>query len=255
VKTRILTGLASLTLFDIAAASAQTPVPSWAGFYIGAHAGGRFADVDVKGNSYPITVYDGLTPTIPGLNISNDLSSAIGGAHLGYNWQFTNFLFGLEGDWSWGRDRSYFSRTFSGVQGGAGGDSYLFRQQSVLTLEWQASLRARAGLVAQTALWYVTGGVAFANVKWSDATSLRVIDDGLGTDITTSTASSAQKTLVGWVVGAGFEQMLSPNFTWRIEYLFESFDGFNVPEGLGPRIGTLDLDSVQKVRIGFTFNM
>jgi hypothetical protein len=40
MKQKALSGLAALTLFDIAAAHAQTPAQlSWAGTYVGVHAG------------------------------------------------------------------------------------------------------------------------------------------------------------------------------------------------------------------------
>ncbi len=49
MKRKTLSGLAALTLFDIAAAHAQTPAQlAFAGTYVGVHAGYRWADLDAS---------------------------------------------------------------------------------------------------------------------------------------------------------------------------------------------------------------
>lgn len=249
--------LASVTLLDLAlgvaavaavtpAANAQTPLPSWTGYYIGAHVGYRTANADFNSNSFT-TVTPGSTFTIPGLIASLNPDGGIGGAHVGYNFQFNpSWLFGIEGDWTWGRSKERFASSGSGVDTST--DAFTFRRNSELTLTWQGTIRARSGVVFDRWLFYVTGGAAFQHVRWFDTITVNTI----APTQTLSNFSSASKTLTGWVVGAGIEQMLAQNFTWRIEYLYEDFSDFTVPHGLGIQFGNIDLN-VHKVRIGFTF--
>jgi outer membrane immunogenic protein len=262
MKRKILTGLASLTLLDIAAAHAADvprPVyksqplavaaaPSWTGWYVGGHAGYRwgssdFASPSFTGNS-PSSIDPGDFATYGARNHTFKPDGVFGGAHFGYNLQFSpNWLVGLEGDWSWGRSKASVASTRTGLD--SEGDGFTFRQNSDLTLTWQSTIRARAGYVVDRSLFYVTGGVAFANVKWSDAFL------ATGASRVISAASSASTVRTGLVVGVGVEQMLTQNFTWRVEYLYEDFGDFTVPQGLGSS-GTLDLH-VHKVRLGLTF--
>ena len=62
---------------------------SWNGFYIGAHAGGIWGDVNVTDD-----VNDGVPPGPFGYSISG----FIGGGTAGYNLQIDNVVFGIEGD-------------------------------------------------------------------------------------------------------------------------------------------------------------
>jgi outer membrane immunogenic protein len=73
-KKKLLVGLASLTLLDIATAvardlplRARAPAPTynWSGFYVGAHAGYRWADADFSGPAYDFDPGVG-TITFPG---------------------------------------------------------------------------------------------------------------------------------------------------------------------------------------------
>jgi outer membrane immunogenic protein len=259
--------LASLTLVDIAigavavstatstsAAHAQGRVaPSWTGYYIGAHAGYRWGVADLTSNPYsatsPSSADAGTFATYPGRNEDFKPDGIFGGAHLGYNWQFNpNWLIGLEGDWSWGRSTGRAVTARSGND--SSNDGFSFVHNSAVTLLWQATLRARAGYVVENSLWYVTGGAAFARVKWSDdfaATDPVAPFEGVNQFAFSSTSTVR----AGWVVGAGFEQMFASNWTWRAEYLYENFGSFAVPQGLGA-VGNIDL-AIHKVRIGITF--
>ena len=63
------------------------PPFSWTGFYIGPNLGGAWSQRN-------------LTDTLLGLNLSNvnDKGAFIGGAQLGYNYQFGNFVLGIEAE-------------------------------------------------------------------------------------------------------------------------------------------------------------
>ena len=265
MKRKILAGLASLTLLDIAAGHAadvarpvykSQPVavvagPSWTGWYLGGHLGYRWTEADLVAPTYSSLIAPGNTVTIPGFNKGFGLDGFIGGVHLGYNWQFDrNWLIGLEGDISWGREKDSVASTGGGISV-PDSDAFTFRRNSELTLQWQASIRARAGYVVDTWLWYVTGGIAFEKAKWSD--SISVSCPACIPAAFPSTSFSTSKTLTGWVIGAGVEQMFSPNWIWRVEYLYENFGDFDVPYGLRGVSTTIDMDHVHKLRVGLSY--
>jgi len=269
--------LASLTLLDIAAGIAVSaaalpalaadmpskmpvkappivaPVYNWTGFYVGAHAGYRWADADLTTDPYTFTPPLASLVSVPGRNENYGLNGGIVGLQAGYNYQFApNWLLGVEGDWTWGKSSDSIARTITGTA--ASGDGFTLNRNSEVELTWQATIRGRLGYVNGPWLIYGTGGVAFAHVKWSEANTLSVAAPAT----TVSVAWSDSKTLTGWVAGAGMEYMFNPNWIGRVEYLYESFGDFTVPTGLvpagsPPRPGNLDLSAVQKVRVGISY--
>lgn len=247
--------LGARTLFDIAlgtaasaaavtSASAQTP--NWTGFYIGGHGGYRWADAQMA--SGPYTFAGGADIyTLPGINGNFDQNSGIYGPHAGFNWQFApNFLVGIEGDLDFGNSSKTVSNTLLGTADD--GDGFTFNSSATVKLSWQGTIRGRIGYVANNWLFYTTAGVAFAKVKYNSSWSL-VHSAG---DFTGANSASAEKTLTGWVVGAGLETMFTPNVLFRVEYLVEGFNDFTVPQGIG-QTGTLDLDEIHKFRVGISF--
>jgi outer membrane immunogenic protein len=257
MRQRLRRRLASLTLLDIAAGAAVSAIPlaaanaqplpsfNWSGFYWGAHAGYRTADANFTAGAY--TFASGFGPmSYPARNDRFDFDGFIGGPHVGYNWQFNpNWLFGFEADWDWGKSKKGVTATHTNNPTVADGFT---TRRSDLTLEWQATIRARTGVIVQSVLWYVTSGVAFAHIKWTDSTSLVGDDAGEAA----STSFNVSKTLTGFVVGAGLEQMFAPNWTWRVEYLYENFGNVSLPHGFG-QTGNLDLEHIHKVRFGISF--
>lgn len=251
-KQKVLAGLVSLTLWDIAAAGAAdlpvkapppTPIATynWSGFYLGAHAGYRWADPSFSGPGYDFDTGNGIF-TSPPRNESYRTNGGIVGVHAGYNYMITPaILTGVEGDWTWGSSSE--SRTGTALD--EFGDGFTFRSQ--VKLSWQATIRGRLGYVNGPWLFYGTGGVAFARVRWNDSTTLSTCCSG-----TFTSTWDVGKTLTGWTVGGGLEYMLNPNWIARLEYLYENFGDVNVPFGLG-QIGTLDLKDVNKVRVGISY--
>ena len=255
MKTKVLTGLAALTLFDIAVATAadiprampvKAPVvvvPSWTGFYIGGHAGYRWADANFSSPSYVADVGGGPM-TFPARNENYGLSGGIFGLQGGYNYQFNpSWLIGIEGDWSWGRGTDTQSATLTGVAL----DGFTFRRTSEVELTWEATIRGRLGYINGPWLLYGTGGVAFTRANWSDSSWFTAG----GT--TVSATWNASNTLSGWVLGGGVEYMYNPKWLVRLEYLYEQFGDFNVPHGFGPQTGKLDIGAVQKLRAGISY--
>ena len=143
------------------------PVYNWTGFYAGVHAGaaigqGKVGSVKLNGTGF------------------------LGGVHAGYNSQFDGgFVVGLETDIDYSSVKK--SKTVDGIRG-------------TLKNEWQGSTRARFGYAFDNILPYVTGGVAYGNVK----TTLT----GIG---------SKTDTRVGWTAGAGVEYAIDQNWIVRGE--------------------------------------
>jgi outer membrane immunogenic protein len=232
-------------------ASAQgAPVWSWTGFYVGAHAGYRWGHANFNSSAYVFDV-DGGGPSsplhFPARDQGYNPKGGIFGFQSGYNYQFApNYLVGVEADWSWG-NASDSQTTVLSVLSSDGG-TYRLNNTSEVKLGWQATIRGRLGYVNGPWLLYGTGGVAFARVEWNDTNTAVV---GLSTVVGTA-ASSASKTLTGFVVGAGTEYMFNRNWIGRLEYLYEDFGKVDVPYGFGPQQGSLDVN-VHKVRLGISY--
>jgi outer membrane immunogenic protein len=184
------------------------PVANWTGLYVGVSGGinwfkARSADRDAL--SERAALGDG-TVTSEG----SDGSSVgwLAGFTAGYNYQHGNFVVGVEGDYSWAGDK--VSKTGIATHSFDEGDN-IFIGNTVTTseLEALATIRARAGIDFSGTLAYVTGGVAFAQVKnsWSHT--------GYGPDV----SASSDKWLTGIVLGGGFEHMFD-RWTFKAEALW-----------------------------------
>jgi outer membrane immunogenic protein len=164
------------------APSMVAPAASWAGWYIGVHAGANWQQSDRGNFGY-------------GSPERTNATGFIGGGQLGYNWQHGNFVFGLEGDGSWLTGRGRSDVTYGATTG---------------SIHWLSTVRARFGLAVGDTMVYTTGGVAFGGVKNTAGNPL------LGGGAT----YSESKTRTGWAIGGGVEHMLNRNWTIGLEGLF-----------------------------------
>jgi outer membrane immunogenic protein len=164
------------------------PAESWAGWYIGAHAGAAWQQTSA-------TFLDQFE--VPkGTTFSN--TGFIGGGQIGYNWQHGNFVFGLEGDIS----------GLSGKNSISSPDHEAYARYST-QIRWLSTVRSRFGLAVGDTMVYATAGLAFGGVKNSATIDAR--DGGF---------YSQSKTKTGWTVGGGVEHMLNRNWTIGLEGLF-----------------------------------
>ena len=171
---------------------------SFSGFYIGGSVGAvqynpKFED------------RDGLLS----LNFPNQAATFIGsddafagGAQAGYNFQRGCTLFGIEGDWSW-TDARVGDHLFPNVAG--------VRDISTsATLNSFGTLRTRSGVIVDNALLYVTGGLAWMDVRHS--LHFNALAD--------NEAFHFSDTPLGWTAGVGFEYALSSNISIKSEALY-----------------------------------
>ena len=140
-------------------------------------------------------------------------------------------MVGVEGDFDWaGLNNASPSLAVSPGSGGTATDGFMQHQN----IHWLASIRGRLGYVWGPSLLYVTGGAA------SDERNNNLLVS-TNTNVAGAAASAASfsTTRSGWVVGAGYEWMITPNWIVRAEYLHYGFKGgdFNpvsVPCGFAP---------------------
>jgi len=128
-----------------------------------------------------------------------------GGVFGGYNFALgSSVVLGVEGSY--------------GVPGGNVAQSlstfYLPPNGYVLSVGSISSLRVRAGYAAGNALFYVTGGVGFAEVLMNNPANPSTI--GLSTTVLNTTQQ-------GTVLGGGIEYMLNDRMTLRAQYLAYNF--------------------------------
>lgn len=203
--------------------SVHTPVYSappaaydWTGAYVGVNAGGGFGG-NATGQVGPIT----LQGTAGGF---------LGGGTIGYNYQMGRFVIGAEGDFGW-------SNIGNETKIGIGGFGATIKAQT----NWLATARARLGWTPwDTALIYVTGGGAFADMD-------------VGASLAPGGSISQSRTHTGWTVGAGFETALGhSNWTFKAEYLYadlgsERYFANFVPGGIKTKLDT------HIVRVGLNY--
>jgi hypothetical protein len=81
-------------------------------------------------------------------------------------------------------------------------------------------------VVTQPAMFYVTGGVAVTDLKYSEQFS-----DNQAGFLATEGASISQ-IKAGWTAGAGIESVLSSNWTAKFEYLYADFGSVSANDTL-----------------------
>lgn len=187
---------------------AITPAFSWTGFYAGVQAGygtgnsrpAIFHETS-NGNRYFDAEFGSIAP-----------QGFLGGLQAGYNQQYRKFVVGIEADFA-----------LANINGSASGTRMPYpyytpalANQSITVstqsqVDWLATIRPRIGYAGDDYLAFVTAGLALGKVKYQQ--SMSDTYDYTGT-------SSSNDTRVGYVVGFGFEKVIQPNLTVKIEYQY-----------------------------------
>jgi outer membrane immunogenic protein len=178
-----------------------SPAVNWSGFYVGAVGG--YADE----NSAQLGLKGGFA-----------------GGTVGYNWQFGQFVAGIEADGAWA-DISHSETVIDPVLGALNIGA---------KVDAMATVRGRFGVAVDQVLFYGTAGLALADTKIS-GTALGV-------------AVSDTQTMTGWTAGAGIEWMFLPHWSLKGEYLYRSFGSqtfFAAQASPGFQSGTLNINSGQ----------
>jgi outer membrane immunogenic protein len=236
MKKAIVAGLAFGALLGPAAAAdlyVKAPPPPapciWCGFYIGANAGYAWSDDSVTSTGAllvnpgvvavagPNAAVAGLSTPIPGGNANG----FIGGFQAGYNFQYSNFVYGIETDIQGlsGKSSGATSNTI-GIVGFAPAvaNTTLTATDSV---SWLGTLRGRLGYtVTPSVLVYGTGGLAYGEAKSSTAIGQQLAGAPItGANAPYGSFTSISSTRTGWAAGGGAEWLITRNWTAKLEYL------------------------------------
>jgi outer membrane immunogenic protein len=228
----------------------SAPGYSWRGCYLGLNggAGGGGSNFNtVVGDGTLLAPADAALAATGGGNGSGSATSWLGGGQAGCNWQSATFVYGVEGDFDYFRNRP---QIVNGTNTLSDGTSFGVTQS--LQTDYFASARGRLGIAADRNLFYVTGGVAFTHINYMQTYVDANTPPGIG-------SASATKSLIGWTVGAGWEFAMTDNWIVRAEYLFAKFPSTNaqgmIADGTGasnPLRGSADL-AVQIARLGVDY--
>jgi len=198
---------------------APVPVFTWTGFYVGVNLGYGFGgDSNLHGADFYLGNYPG---TIPGLNTAftgaGSLNGILGGGQAGFNYQMGSLVVGIEADIQGaGLKTSTSGGPFPGNPA-LGFIPFFTNYASSQKVDWFGTLRGRLGFGLDRALLYVTGGLAYGDVK----NSLVYVANfpGVAGAIFVGN-SSAVSSRLGWTAGAGVEYAITNNWTVKGEYLY-----------------------------------
>ena len=221
--TALAMGSMSASAADLAArpytkapVAAPIAVYNWTGFYIGVNGGYGWNDShDVAVSGSPLIITSQGVGTVPlavrGLNPEGGLA----GGTVGYNWQFGRGVAGIEADFDWAdiKDARFIDLPAAGPA---------VRTSASQHIDFFGTVRGRlGGLVTDQLLLFVTGGLAYANVK-SDAN----IDELFGAG--RQFRATADEIRYGWTVGAGAEWKFTPNWSLKGEYLYYDLGDYTI---------------------------
>jgi outer membrane immunogenic protein len=205
-KLLLTTAVASVGFSNISVAAdlparTYTKAPSivqaaydWSGFYIGANAGGAISNNCWNLTSAIITTGPGGGLISPGPEGCHNATGGTAGGQIGYRWQMSSMVFGLEAQGNWSRLR---------------GDniSTLIGDDNQTTIDGFGLFTGQIGYAWNATLLYVKGGAAVTR------NSYRIFDIPNGT-----LTDTAGDTRWGATVGAGLEYGFAPNWSVSFEY-------------------------------------
>jgi len=202
-----------------------SPVYNWSGFYFGGHIGGAWSSTDVTDTG------GFLGPVGSTFNLDN--SGFAGGGQVGFNWQWANWVLGVQADITAMdlHDRMidpFFSTT-----------AIRYRTDGVTTVT------GRLGYAWNNVLLYGKGGVAWAHDKYSFV------------DPTVPASFNGHDTRSGYVVGGGLEYGFAPSWSAFVEYDFVGLDSRSVSLR-DPVLGTTSASAkqdIQMVKVGLNFRL
>jgi outer membrane immunogenic protein len=195
-------------------ASPLPPPPSWTGLYIGANGGWGWSNTNASETPFGVAAIGDIAPQ----SLSVATKGAVFGGQLGYNWQVSNWVLGVEGDYDGASINGSQQAVFNSLTGIAGSTNGYMVRDNINSL---ASIRGRLGYTWGPGLLYFTGGGAWENVQTDVMISGQTAPFINGV----SGTGSFSNTRSGFVVGGGLEWQVARNWTVRAEYLYYDFNG------------------------------
>jgi outer membrane immunogenic protein len=207
----------------------------WSGVYAGVFAGVGHTSSDWEGidgdaDEDPVAIDESLNDTVFLL-----------GALAGINFQHDRLVFGLEADITW-----FDSDEHELLDGAEGVDI-------TSEIDLLGSLRARFGYAADRTLFYVTGGLAFADAEhtWDDRSI------GLPGNEFLDQQPKTVDLDFGWVVGAGIEHAWTDNWLVRLEGFYYDLGSEDAVVSTESETDTFEVDQeiwLARIGISYKFN-
>ncbi|MGB7176658.1 MAG: outer membrane beta-barrel protein [Xanthobacteraceae bacterium] len=166
---------------------------SWTGFYLGGNLGAGWNHGNISDSA-------GLFSWG-----ADNSTTFVGGGQVGANYQISNIVLGIEGDFDWFANNNN-SGGGTAIAGGAAGGSFV---QGSNNGRWLTTVTGRAGLAADRLLFYVKGGGA-----WVGSNNLTLTNLPAGGSVSIGNSN----TNTGWTAGAGIEWAFANNWTAKFEY-------------------------------------
>jgi outer membrane immunogenic protein len=137
------------------------------------------------------------------------VKGALIGGTVGYNWQLSNVVLGLEGDGAATWIKGSTVGTLPFPNGNCGGFPTPHCDSDLRAL---GTFRGRVGWAIDRYLPYVSGGLAVGSLHGHEGDTLAGGAVGDGT-----------KTVTGWTIGGGIEAIICHNWSAKAEYLHVDF--------------------------------
>jgi outer membrane immunogenic protein len=163
-------------------------VYDWSGFYLGANGG--------WGSSRKCWDFTSPAGVFVAAEGCHDATGGVAGGQIGYRWQSSAWVFGIEGQGDWadlrGSNQSLFAADFINHS----------------KIDAFGLFTGQVGYAFNTALLYVKGGAAVTGDRFNVTTTVGNVLAGVTGD----------QTRWGGTVGAGVEYAFAPNWSAAVEY-------------------------------------
>jgi outer membrane immunogenic protein len=172
------------------------PVYNWSGFYIGLNAGGGSSH-----DCYTITSSAGV-PVNPNSEGCHNATGGMVGGQVGYRWQWTNWVVGVEaqGDWA-------------NLKGSNSSLTAIIPFTNQTKIDAIGLFTGQVGYAFNNVLLYAKGGAAVTDNKYSSFFPVSNVFAPAGVPF-----NQASETRWGGTVGAGVEVGFAPNWSVAVEY-------------------------------------
>ncbi len=178
--------------------------PSWTGFYLGGELGGGWEREQIT------IVTNNPGAAFPPGTVLNPVpdSGVLGGVYGGFNYQVSNFVFGIDGDYTWAGLRGT-AIDVSAVNGDTAHESS--------SVDWVATVTGRLGY-AVNSNWLVFAKSGWA---WAHFNATSVTNTPAGALAGTTTSGDTRD---GWTVGGGVEWRFLAHWSAKLEYDYINFN-------------------------------
>lgn len=169
----------------------------WSGFYIGLNGGGGWSHKCWDQNTGP-------GGTFLAAEGCHDATGAVAGGQIGYRWQASSWVFGVEAQGDWANIRGSNVSLIPPLPNIQAPPPPLRNQSTIGAI---GLFTGQVGYAWDRVLWYVKGGAAVVDDKYRGYNSVTgVVIDG------------TRETRWGGTVGTGLEVAFAPNWSVAFEY-------------------------------------